>query len=230
MKNWMPHLTKHVSKAGTLAGTVKLHSTSISADSILAPVLGDFHIMYPDIVLDIIVEDAVIDITAAGFDAGISLGEYVQKDMIAYPLGPDLRMIAAATPQYLARHGTPTTPADLQHHQCLNWRYLKEKTIYRWEFFQQGHWISMAVDGPLITTQRELAVSAALQHMGIVFWTENMLTPWLNSGQLVPLLNEYCPPFLGWHLYYPRQRHTSKALRALIDFLRHAYPLPEKQP
>ncbi|CAM3744713.1 HTH-type transcriptional regulator DmlR [Vibrio aerogenes CECT 7868] len=213
-------------QSGTLSGIVRIHATHMAADTILTPFIGQFHQHYPDIVLDVVAEDSIIDITAAGFDCGIALGEFVQQDMIAYPLGPELRMTAAASPDYLAKHGTPQTPADLQHHQCLNWRHMAEKSIYRWEFFQDDHWISVAVNGPLITTRRELALTAALQHIGIVFWTEDKLQPWLDSGELVPLLQDFCPPFLGWHLYYPRHRHSSSALRALIEALRQFYPRP----
>ncbi|SHO56913.1 LysR family transcriptional regulator [Vibrio quintilis] len=213
-------------QSGTLSGTVRIHATHMAADTILTPFIGQFHQDFPDIVLDVVAEDAVIDITAAGFDCGLALGEFVQQDMVAYPLGPELKMTAAASPAYLEKYGAPQTPADLQHHQCLNWRYMAEKRIYRWEFFQDDHWISVAVNGPLITTRRELALSAALQHTGIVFWTENMLQPWLDSGKLIPLLQDFCPPFLGWHLYYPKHRHTSGALRAFIDALRQFYPRP----
>lgn len=211
------------SLAGKVSGRVRLHVASMAADALLAPLLGRFHAQYPEIVLDVVAESAVVDITAAGYDAGISLGEFIQKDMVAYPLGPSLQMVAAASPDYLARRGTPLTPADLHRHQCINWRHPGDGSVYRWEFYQQGHWFSMAVDGPLITSRRELAVAAALQGVGIAFWTEDKLQPWLASGELVPLLRPYCPPFLGWHLYYSRQRHMSGALRALIDFLRQVY-------
>lgn len=210
--------------AGTLTGTVRLHVTSMAADAVLAPVLGDFLARYPNIVLDIVVEDAVIDIAAAGYDAGMSLGEVIQKDMIAWPLGSELRMVAAAAPDYLARCGSPATPAELHHHQCINWRYPGSHNVYRWEFYQDDHWFSVAVDGPLVTTSRELAVTAARQGVGIVLWTEDKLKCWLDNGELKPLLRRYCAPFLGWHLYYPRQRHMSGVLRALIDFLRQRYP------
>jgi DNA-binding transcriptional LysR family regulator len=208
------------SQAGKLSGRVRLHVSSIAADDVLAPVLGGFHARYPDIVLDIVAESSFVDLIAEGFDLGITLGEFVQKDMVACPLGPELRMVAAASPAYLARFGTPETPGDLQHHKCINWRHPGHNSLYRWEFFQNGHWISLAVEGPLITTRREVAAVAAVQGVGITFWSEDKLAPWLESGELIPLLRPYCPPFLGWHLYYPRQRHTAPAVRALIDYLR----------
>ncbi|MDW6005052.1 LysR substrate-binding domain-containing protein [Vibrio mangrovi] len=211
---------------GALSGTVRLHITTGAADAILQPVLGQFYREYPDIVLDVLVEDSVIDLVADGFDVGIRLDEFIQQDMIAYPLGSQLRMCAAASPQYLEKHGQPETPADLRNHQCLNWRFSGGREVYRWEFYQQGHWFSMAVDGPLITTSRELAVTAACEHHGIVFWTEEKLRPWLEKGELVSILDEFCPLFPGWNLSYPRHRHTSGALQAFIGFMRQAYPLP----
>ncbi|TKI02362.1 LysR family transcriptional regulator [Martelella alba] len=212
-------------QAGKVSGRVKLHVTEMAADAVLAPVLGQFHAQYPNIVLDIVTESSFVDIIAAGYDAGIRLGEFVQQDMVAYPLGPALRMVAAASPDYLKRCGTPLTPADLSHHQCINWCY--PGGVYRWEFYQRGHWISLALEGPLVTTRRELGVAAALQGVGITFWTEDKLRPWLDSGELMPLLREYCPPFLGWHLFYPRQRNMPGAFRALVDFLRAHYPADE---
>lgn len=207
-----------------LSGTVKLHSTSMAANDLLAPIIGQFYEQYPDICLDIVVEDRVVDIISDEFDAGICLGEFLQNDLVAYPLGDKLTMQAAASPDYIARYGEPQTPFDLHHHQCINWRYQQERGIYRWEFFQQGHWFSLSVNGPLTTSSRDLSVAAALGGVGIVFWTVDRLKPWVDKGELVPLLSDYCPPFLGWHLCYPRQQHTSRALRALIDFLREAYP------
>ncbi|ASA57265.1 LysR family transcriptional regulator [Vibrio gazogenes] len=217
-------------QSGALAGTVRLHITTAAADAILQPILGQFYRAYPDIVLDILVEDALIDLVADGFDVGIRLWEFVEQDMIAYPIGPEVRMCAAASPQYLQKYGRPKTPADLREHQCMNWRLSGDRAVYRWEFYQHGHWFSMAVDGPLITTSRELAVTAACEHQGIVFWTEDKLRPWLERGELLSVLDDFCPFFPGWHLAYPRHRHTSGALQAFIQFMRQAYPLSVEQP
>lgn len=210
--------------AGTSTGTVKIHSASMAATTFLAPILGSFYQQYPNIVLDIIVEDIVTDIVRAGCDVGITLGENIAKDMIAYPLGGHLQMVAAASPRYLEQHGTPQQPADLLQHSCINWRYRHEQAIYRWEFFDQGHWFSLPVDGPLLTTDRQLAVQAALQHVGIVFWTRDKLQPWIDRGELCPILESFCATFPGWHLYYPHQSQGLGAVQTFIQFMHAAYP------
>lgn len=207
-------------------GRVRLYCGNIAADTLLAPLIGRFLDTHPDVTLEVTVEDQVVDLVATGHDAGISLGEFVPRDMIAHPLGPALRMCAAATPRYLARHGVPTTPTDLLRHRCLNWRRPNADEPYRWEFHQGGHWHALAVDGPLSSSRRELLVAAALADAGLVFWSEDRLQPWLDQGLLCRVLADYCPPFPGWQLYYPRQRHMPSALRAWIDFLRRAYPVP----
>ena len=213
------------SNASTPIGCVKIHSTSTAARELLTPFIGEFNLQFPDIILDIIVEDNTIDIISQGFDVGLSLGEFVQKDMIAYPLAPPTKLVAAASPEYLKKHDIPQTPNDLRHHQCLNWRFLGDKSIYRWEFYVDGHWLSYGVDGPLISTSRDLLLSSALKGAGIILWEERILQPWFQSGELIPLLRDYCRPYLSWHLYYPRQKHTSKPVRAFIDFIKEKYPL-----
>lgn len=210
--------------SGTTSGVVKIHTTSRASETILAPVIGEFYQRFPDICLDIIVEDALVDITQQGFDIGICLGEFLHNDMIGYPLGGSLRMAAAAAPSYLSERKTPVVPCDLLEHNCLNWRYMADKDVYRWEFYQDERWVSVNVKGSLTTSSRELALSAALQGVGIVFWTEDKLEEYVADGRLVRLLEPYCPPFEGWHLYYYRQTHMSAARRALIDFLKEKYP------
>lgn len=215
-------------QAGQLAGTVKIHSAGMAAETLLTPLLSEFYTTYPDIKLDITAEDNIVDIVRDGFDVGITLAENIQRDMVAYPLSKPLKMVVAATPKYLEKYGVPSQPSDLMNHRCLNWRYLQDKVIYRWEFFDQNHWFSIPVDGPLVTTSRQMALQAALQDLGIVFWTQNQLAPWIKSGELVALLDDYCPEFAGWQLYYPRQHRTSSILRAFIDFMRASYPLETK--
>lgn len=216
-------VTELKSNASTPIGCVKIHSTSTAARDLLTPLIGEFSLRFPDIILDIIVEDTAIDIISQGFDVGLSLGEFVQKDMIAYPLAPPTKLVAAASPEYLKKHDMPQTPNDLRHHQCLNWRFLGDKSIYRWEFYVDGHWLSYGVDGPLVSTSRDLLLSSALKGVGIILWEERILQPWFQSGELIPLLKDYCRPYLSSHLYYPRQNHTSKRVRTFIDFMKEKY-------
>ncbi|MCL9780705.1 LysR substrate-binding domain-containing protein [Vibrio sp. S4M6] len=212
------------SHTNELSGTVKIHSTSTVAECILAPTIAGFFKAYPNIKLDVVVEDAVVDLTQQGFDVGLRLGEYLQNDMIAYPLSGKLRMAAAASPDYLAEYGIPVQPEDLLKHNCINWRYMAEKYVYRWEFFQQSRWKSINVDGSLTSTSRELALSTAIQGAGIVFWTEDKLASYFADGSLVRILEEYCPEFDGWHMYYYRRPHMPKHVRTFIDYMKDSYP------
>ena len=202
------------------AGLVKLHTPFQACASFIEPLLGAFHEAYPDIVLDITVDDAVMNIVEAGFDAGIRIGELLEQDMVAVRLGGDMRQIPVASPAYLAAHGVPETPGDLLAHRCLNWRPPGRTGIYNWEFGQNGRWFAVAVGGPLVVSHREAALAAALQGVGIAFWHEHILRPLIEAGQLVPLLENFCPPFPGWHLYYPSQRYLPGAVRAFVDFCR----------
>jgi DNA-binding transcriptional LysR family regulator len=208
-------------------GTVRLHAPRKATTVLVAPHLGQFAKSHPDIVLDITVDDAVIDIVEEGFDVGIRLGESLEDDMIAVKLGDDLRMCAVASPEYIAKYGKPRDPSDLQKHRCINWRWPGRHGIYSWEFFKDGHWTSVAVNGPLIVSCSDMAISAAVQGVGIAFWTESAVQPFIAKGQLVPMLEAFSPPFPGWYLTYPRQRYMSGAVRAVVDFLRsHNVPTP----
>lgn len=204
------------------AGTLRVHMPSVAAATYLEPVLGRFHEAYPDIVLDVTIDDAATDIVAAGYDVGARLGEFLEADMVAVRLGGEQRQIAVASPDYISRHGRPRTPADLLRHRCINWRRPGSTGAYAWEFARDGQWFSVAVNGPIIVSRRDMAIAAAVQGVGIAFWAEALLRPLIEAGRLVPLLEEWCGTFPGWHLCYPRQRHTPASLRAFVDFLRRA--------
>ncbi|TXI05492.1 MAG: LysR family transcriptional regulator [Rhizobium sp.] len=206
----------------TPAGTLRVHIPRIPAAMFLEPVLGRFHEAYPDIILDVTVDEAVTDIVEAGYDVGIRLGEFLEPDMVAVRLGGEQRQLAVASPSYVARHGKPETPADLLHHRCINWRQPGSAHCYGWEFSKDGQWSTIAVDGPLIVSQRDMAIAAALQGVGIAFWAEQRVRPLIEEGRLVPLLEEWCGTFPGWYLYYPKQRCTPLGARAFVDFLLQA--------
>ena len=202
------------------AGLVKLHTPAQPCAAFIEPLLGAFHAAYPDIVLDITVDDAVTNIVEAGFDVGIRIGELLEQDMVALRLCGDMRQIAAASPGYLDRFGAPQTPGDLLGHRCINIRPPGRAGIYNWEFGQNGRWFAVAVGGPLIVSHREVALRAALQGVGIAFMSEQLLRPHIDAGRLVGLLQDYAPPFPGWHLYYPSQRDLPGAVRAFVEFCR----------
>jgi DNA-binding transcriptional LysR family regulator len=202
------------------AGTVRLHAPRKAASVLVEPHLGRFAKSHPDIVLDITIDDAVVNIVEESFDIGIRLGELLDDDMVAVKLGSDIRMCAVASPEYVAKHGKPANPGDLHNHRCINWRWAGRNGIYNWEFFKDGHWMSVAVDGPLIVSCSDMAISAAVQGVGIAFWAEYAVRPFIAKGQLVPMLEEFSPYFPGWYLTYPRQKHMSGAVRAVVEFLR----------
>ncbi|MDC7788975.1 LysR family transcriptional regulator [Rhodoplanes sp. TEM] len=206
---------------GRPAGVVRIHAFRSAAETCLEPILPAFAQAYPDIVLDITLDDAVVDLVAGGFDAAIRIGEVIERDMVALRLGPDLRHVPVATPGYLAAHGTPAHPRDLVHHRCIRWRWPGRMTPYAWEFCDDGTWFEVAVDGPLIVNDKEMALRATLQGVGIGFPVERTVSQHVAAGRLVRLLEPWCATFPGLYLCYPRQRQMAPALRAFVDALRN---------
>lgn len=209
-------------QARSPAGTVRVHASRMAAERYLTPVLGRFAIDFPDVVLDITLDDAVVDMVAGGYDAAIRIGETIERDMVAVRLGPELRQVAVASPGYLASHGTPKHPRDLVDHSCIRWRWPGRQHPYAWEFFEDGAWFEVAVDGPLIVNDKDVALAAALQGTGIAFAVEHSARRHLASGALVALLEPWSAPFAGHFLCYPSVRQMAPALRALIDTVRAA--------
>jgi DNA-binding transcriptional LysR family regulator len=199
------------------AGTVRLHCFHAAADSFVVPVLPGLARDYPEITLDLTIDDTVVDIVAGGYDAGIRIGEVIERDMVATRLGGEIRQLAVASPAYLAEHGAPMTPKDLLDHRCIRWRWPGRESTYAWEFFGAGHWFSVAVDGPLITSSRAVMLDAALAGVGIAFLKEESMAEAIANGRLVPLLTDWSVPFPGYYLCYPQQRQMAPALRAVVD-------------
>lgn len=199
------------------SGTVRLHCFHAAAEMFVAPILPAFTQDYPDIVVDLTIDDTVTDIVAGGYDAAIRVGELIERDMVAIKLGGDIRQLAVASPEYIAAHGTPTAPRDLINHRCIRWRWPGHEKPYAWEFFENGQWFSVAVDGPLISSSRAFTLQAALAGIGIAFLKEEAVTEGISSGKLVALLEHWSAPFPGFYLYYPQQRQMAPALRALLD-------------
>lgn len=202
------------------AGVVRIHCFRSAADLCLRPLLRIFHDAYPDVVLDLTLDDEVVDVVAGGYDAAIRIGEVIEQDMIAIKLGPELRQIAVASPDYLARRGTPGHPHDLLSHSCIRWRWPGHETTYKWEFLENGKWFEVAVDGPIITNAKDFALQAAIDGLGIAFSTQQLIAPHVAAGRLVPLLESWSAPFPGYYLCYPAQRQMAPPLRAFIDSLR----------
>ncbi|MEZ2131031.1 MULTISPECIES: LysR family transcriptional regulator [unclassified Sinorhizobium] len=209
------------------SGTVRINASRIAAIQHLAPLIGPFHRAYPDIVLDIVVDDRLVDIVSGRFDAGIRLGEMVEKDMVTVKLGGDLEMMAVAAPSYIERYGAPETPRDLQNHRCINFRWPTVGSLYHWEFERGTEKLEAAVTGPLIVTEPEVIVRAVIDGVGIGYLFDSQAGPHVLAGRMVRLLEDWTPPFPGFYLYYPSRRQMPPSLRAFIDFIKNPKVLPE---
>jgi DNA-binding transcriptional LysR family regulator len=204
------------------AGTVRVHAFRSAAERYIAPILGSFAIAYPDVVVDLTLDDAVVDVVSGGYDAALRIGEVIERDMIAVRLGPELRQIAVAAPAYVQRYGAPAHPRDLVDHRCIRWRWPGRALPYAWEFFENGAWFEVAVDGPLIVNDKEMSIRAAVDGAGIAFPVDYMVADLLVTGRLIALLEPWSVPFPGHFLCYPQQRQMAPALRAFIDAVRTA--------
>jgi len=205
-------------------GTLKLNVPVIAARFFLSPMLIAFTSAYPDIELDIVVDNNFVDVMAGGCDAGIRYGERLEQDMIALPIGPKFQRFAVAgAPAYLARCGIPEHPRDLLQHACMRGRFLSG-TIYPWEFERDGQKLSLMPSGPLIVTPTasDMAVDMALAGHGFVYLFEEWLAPFMASGKLVPVLQDWWPQFPGPFLYFAGRKHLPAPLRAFVDFIQSA--------
>ncbi len=204
---------------GTPSGTLRINANKSGARILLAEVVPRFLDLYPDVELDLVSEGRLVDIVEQGFDAGIRLLEAVPKDMVAVKFGGDVRFIAVAAPSYLDGKARPHTPDDLYVHCCVRQRLPSGKR-YRWEFSKRGAEVAIDVPGNLTLDDNDLLVQAAVDGRGIAYVPDYFARPFLASGQLVVVLDEWCPPTPGLALYYPRSRHVPSPLRAFIDLLR----------
>lgn len=201
------------------AGTVRLHCFHAAAEHFVAPVLAHLTRDHPRIVLDVTIDDTVVDLVDGGFDAAIRLGEVIERDLVAVPLGGPIRQVAVASPAYLAQHGTPAQPSDLLDHRCIRWRWPGQQQPYEWEFCENERWFTVAVDGPVIANDRAFVLQAALDGVGIAFLKEASVAPFVAEGRLVPLLDRWSAAFPGFHLCYPRQQVSSPVFRIVVDAL-----------
>lgn len=204
--------------AGRTGGTLRINTLGMAARQVIAPRLGRFHRLHPDVVLDIVVDDQLSDIVAGRFDAGIRVGGRLEKDMVAVRLTPDVPMAAVASPHYLAHHGPLRSPQDLHQHACINWRLQVDGTAYRWEFAKKGKRHDIAVAGPVTTNHSDIGVAAAVQGLGIAYaFDRERVDGHLARGELVEVLADWCITRPGLFLYHPSRRHSPAPLRAFID-------------
>ncbi|HVO00962.1 MAG TPA: LysR substrate-binding domain-containing protein [Candidatus Cybelea sp.] len=204
----------------TPSGLLRINSTRLAAVDYLAPLIGPFLNTYPDVTLDLVIDDRLVDIVAQRFDAGVRLGEKVEKDMVAVRLGGELQLIAVAAPSYIARFGRPRTPRELQAHRCIASRWPSDGSLYRWEFERGEEKLEAAVQGPLIANDPDLVLRAVLEGVGIAFLFAHRVRPLIAAGKLVHLLKDWTPPFPGFYLYYPSRRQMPPALRAFVDHIK----------
>lgn len=203
------------------AGSVRITSPDYAADTILLPKLAQLFPHYPDIRVEISVDDQLVDIVAERYDAGVRDGELIAKDMIAVRIGPDLRMAVVGTPAYFARHATPKKPQDLTAHSCINLRLRTRGDLYAWEFQKGRRKLNVHVDGQLVCNRPAQILNAALGGFGLAYLLEDVVRPHLAAGQLQRALEDWCPSFPGYHLYYPSRRQPSAAFALVVDALRY---------
>jgi len=204
------------------AGTVRLTATEYAAAEILLPALRKLLPKYPDINVEVIVDYGLTNIVAQQVDAGIRPGELVARDMVAVRVSPDLRMAVVGSPSYFADRKRPKTPQDLTQHNCLNLRLPTHGgSLYVWEFEKNGRELNVRVDGQLIFNSAGLLLDGALKGFGLAYLTEGHVQRYILEGRLVRVLADWCPPFSGYHLYYPSRRQPSLAFSLLVEALRY---------
>lgn len=204
-------------------GFLRLAVASICERIVSGPLVASFAEAYPGIRIDVTVTDAAdLNIVADGFDAGVRLGEVVEQDMVAVPIGGEIRMMAVASPRYLAEHGCPEHPRDLPRFRCIGWRATPDTAPYRWEFDENGQAFVVEVSPQITTNDPRFMLRSALAGVGITFAFEETFKTHVDRGELVSILEDYMEPFPGFFLYFPARRHMALKLRAFIDHLRTA--------
>ena len=206
---------------GRPAGRLRINAARQSTQLVLLPIVAKFLKVFPDINVEIVVNDALIDMVAAGFDAGVRFGETIAADMIAVPIGPRHRFAVVGSPGYFKTHTPPLTPHDLKGLPCVRYRFTSG-TLYRWEFERCGIELDIDVEGPLTLNDQDLMLDAALDGVGLAFVFEAQAEELIAKRKLVRVLADWCPAYPGFFLYYPSRRQLPAALRAFVDFARTA--------
>jgi DNA-binding transcriptional LysR family regulator len=203
------------------AGNIRITATEYAANSILVPKLTKFLRSYPEIKVEVIVDYGLTDIVAGRYDAGVREGEQVARDMIAVRIGPDMRMAVVGTPSYFRKRTEPKRPQDLVSHNCINLRLPTHGSLYVWEFERGGRAVKVRVEGQLTFNGTYQMLNAALAGGGLAYVPEEIVQNYLGSGRLKRVLEEWCPSYAGYHLYYPSRRQTAPAFALLVEALRY---------
>lgn len=206
------------------AGTLRLSVPRLAYRRVLEPHLAAFLAAYPSIQLELSIDDAFVNIIESGCDAGVRIGETLEREMVAVRIGPDESAAIVGAPAYFAAHPRPKRPRDLQGHACINYRRIARGDIYRWEFTEDGKDIEIAVDGRFTANDNDALIGAALAGIGLAYVFESSVREHLAAGRLVRVLEPFCPPFPGLFLYYPSRALLAPKLQALLDFLRAREP------
>ena len=203
------------------AGTIRINTSEHAAETLLWPALARLLPDYPDIKVELTIEHGFADIVAGRFDAGVRLGEQVAKDMIAVPIGPEMRMAVVGSPGYFAKRTRPKTPQQLADHICINLRFTTSGGLYAWEFEKAGRELKVRVEGQLAFNNSSLCLNAALAGFGLAFLPEDRVIEPVRAGKLIRVLSDWCLPFPGFHLYYPSRRQQAPAFALLVEALRY---------
>jgi DNA-binding transcriptional LysR family regulator len=203
------------------AGTIRITTSQHAAETILWPAVARLLLNYPDLRMELSIDATLTDVVAERYDAGVRLGEQVAKDMIAVRIGPDMRMAVVGAPSYFAERPAPKTPHDLNHHTCINIRLPTLGGLYPWEFRKNGRELNVRVDGRLVFNEMPMVLRAAIEGFGLACVLEEQAAHLIAEGRLVRVLADWCPPFSGYHLYYPSRRQHSPAFAVLVEALRY---------
>ena len=209
----------------TPAGAVRITATEHAANSVLYPAIARLARDYPEIAIELCVDNAFSDIVAERFDAGVRIGEQIEKDMIAVRIGPDMRMAIVAAPAYFARRPPPKTPRDLTRHNCVAMRLPTFGGLLPWEFEKDGRAVNVQVEGQLTFNTMAMGLRATLDGLGLGYCQADLVAPYLADGRLVSVLEDWCPTFPGYHLYYPSRRQHSAAFAVVVEALRYRGPI-----
>ncbi|NNA99728.1 LysR family transcriptional regulator [Pseudomonas fragi] len=203
------------------AGKLRITAGEHAAIAVLQPVLAQLLPDHPDLSIEIIVDYGLTDIVAEGYDAGVRLGEQVAKDMIAMRIGPDMRMAVVGSPAYFSRYPKPMIPADLMAHNCITLRMPTHGGLFMWEFEKNGQALKVRIEGQLVFNNIAMRLESALQGLGLAYMPEDAVRPHIEQGHLIRVLEDWCEPYSGYHLYYPSRRQSSPAFTLLREALRY---------
>ena len=214
----------------TPSGTIRITAGEHPAISVLQPALRKFLLANPDVHVEIIVDYGLTDIVAERYDAGVRLGAQIARDMIAVRISPDIKMAVVGTPGYLARYPAPSRPEDLTAHNCINIRLPTHGNLFPWEFEKDGQEIKVRVEGQAVFNNVSMRLSSVLDGVGLAYMPEDQVQRYVEEGRLIRVLEDWCPTFTGYHLYYPNRRHHSIAFSTFVDAMRYRGPSAAASP